>query len=123
MARILIVEDEPDTRDYLKALLEDNNFEVCMAIDGEEGIAKLDECKPDLVILDMIMPKASGVKLYRHMKFNDAYKQIPVVVSTGIGKYRDLFDRDRDALPNPEAFFEKPIDEKEFVASITKLTS
>ncbi|MFC1564666.1 response regulator [candidate division KSB1 bacterium] len=123
MAKILIVEDEQDTRIYLSTLLQDNGHEPFEAVDGEDGVNKLDEVKPDLVILDMIMPKESGIKFYRKMKTLDKYKNVPVLVNTGIGAMKELFDHDRKALPKPEAFMEKPIVPDLLLKTIEKLLS
>ncbi len=123
MARILIVEDEQDTRIFLTTVLRDNGHEAFEAVDGEDGLDKLDECNPDLIILDMIMPKESGVKFFRKVKGTDKYKDLPIIVNTGIGHFKELFDQDRKALPKPEAFIEKPNDPDFLLKTIDDLLS
>ncbi|MCP4724929.1 MAG: response regulator [bacterium] len=123
MAKILIVEDEQDTRVYLSTLLQDNGYETFEAVDGEEGLTKLGECNPDLIILDMIMPKESGIKFFRNVKTSDEYKNIPVIVNTGIGHFKELFDQGRKALPKPEAFIEKPNEPNFLLKTVKDLLS
>ncbi len=118
MAKILIVDDEADIRDYLETLLKDNNYETCTAVDGIDGMAKVEEFKPDLITLDIVMPGETGIKMYRKIKKNENLKKIPVIISTGIEQTKHLFAKDHKTMPKPEGYFEKPIDEQEFLKSI-----
>jgi CheY-like chemotaxis protein len=80
---ILVVDDEDDVRRYLSMALEDAGFEVLTASDGEEALKVLSNHPVDLISLDLIMPRKSGVKLYRDLQKDKAWKKIPVLVVTG----------------------------------------
>ena len=120
---ILIIDDEPDTLTYFASLLEDNGYEIVTAVDGEEGLLKLQESIPDLVTLDISMPEKSGVKLYREMKDSDQWKDIPVIVITGISDdFRKFISTRRQVTP-PEGYLSKPIDKEELLRLVRELTS
>lgn len=107
--KVLIVDDEEDIRYYLDSLLSDNGYETELAEDGEDGFRRLTDSPPDIIILDIIMPNQSGVGLYRKLKKNETYKDIPVLVLTGYSGYKEFFSRDYHTLPKPQMFMEKPI--------------
>ncbi|MFA4915478.1 MAG: response regulator [Syntrophales bacterium] len=116
--KILIVDDEEDLRTYLTSLLTNNGYETETAADGEEGFIKVSEFHPDAVVLDIIMPNQSGVGLYRKLKKSEEYKNIPVIVLTGVSAYKDFFARDRGGLPKPEEFIEKPFSTEDLLAKV-----
>jgi DNA-binding response OmpR family regulator len=87
--RILIVDDEKDLVDILKARLEIEGYEVLTAYDGQEGLEKAQEEKPDLILLDIMMPKMNGYQVCRLLKFDDEYKRIPIVIITARGQEQD----------------------------------
>ncbi len=76
MARILICEDEPDTRESLKSILEKKGSEVHTASDGQEAIAKTRQLKPDLLLLDIRMPKVDGLEAAKEIRKFDARTKI-----------------------------------------------
>lgn len=80
--RILVVDDEPDVRSFLAAFLEDAGFNVDTAVDGMDALEKLEENPPDLMTLDMVMPRLSGVKVIRKMRKNEKWADLPVIVIT-----------------------------------------
>jgi len=84
MAKILLVEDEELLRKMYQKKLELENFEVETAADGEEGLAKIREFKPDLVLLDIVMPKLNGVEILKRIKADPKLKGIPIVMLTNI---------------------------------------
>ncbi len=124
--RVLVVDDDPDIITFVVTVLEENNFTPIIAKDGEEASRKIKEEKPDLVILDILMPKQSGIKLYRELKTDDSLKDVPVVVLSGIAKR--TFLRSQEALtefgennvPEPNAYIEKPVDPDELAEQVKK---
>ncbi len=84
MAKILLVEDEELVRRMYRKKLELENFDVETAADGEEGLAKVREFKPDLVLLDIVMPKLNGIEVLKSIKADLKLKGIPVVMLTNI---------------------------------------
>lgn len=119
--RILIIEDEPDFVTFLSALLNDNGYETLTAVDGEEGFRLAMEEKPDLITLDMTMPKQSGVRTFRDLKDDPELKEIPVVIITAIGDDMKSFLDQRRQIPEPEGFMTKPVDQAELIEMINRL--
>lgn len=107
--RIMIIDDEQDVRLYLKTLFEKNGYETETAQDGDEGYPKTAAYKPDLITLDILMPKQSGIRLYTKLKEDEALKQVPVVVLTGLTQYQQFYQQDFPEDELPDAFVEKPI--------------
>lgn len=81
---VLIVEDEQSMQRALKNKLEHAGFSVRTASDGEGAVAALQADKPDLVLLDLIMPKLDGISVLRKMKADDALRSVPVVILTNL---------------------------------------
>ncbi len=79
---VLVVDDEPDVRNFLAACLEDAGFNVETAIDGVDALAKVNARVPDLMTLDMVMPRKSGIQLMRNLREKEAWASIPVIVIT-----------------------------------------
>ena len=129
MKKILIVDDEEDVRRYLITLFKDNGYEPLTANDGEEAIELVRKEKPDLVTLDITMPKKSGIKFYRDMKEDDQLKNIPIIVVTGVTGYGNdpeefkKFISTRRQVPPPEGFMSKPIDRDELLKMIEEQLS
>jgi len=80
--RILCIEDEPEMIDLIRLILERRGFEVLGAVGGQEGLDTVRREKPDLVLLDLMMPDVDGWEVYRQMKADEELKGIPVVVVT-----------------------------------------
>lgn len=118
---VLVVDDEPDARDYLTTVLEDNGFATVTAKDGTEAIAKLEEPLPDLVLLDITMPEKSGVAVYRKLKEDDQLKNIPVIIITGISDDFQKFISSRRQVPPPEGYISKPVDADAFMKMVREL--
>ncbi len=79
---VLVIDDEPDVRAFLKAVLEDAGFDVMLAANGKEALERVTEKKPDAISLDLVMPKMSGLKFYKYIQKNPDRADIPVVVVT-----------------------------------------
>jgi two-component system response regulator VicR len=80
--RILCIEDEPEMIDLIRLILERKGFDVLGAVGGQEGLDAIRREKPDLVLLDLMMPDVDGWEVYRQMKADDELQKIPVVVVT-----------------------------------------
>jgi len=84
MKKILFVEDEPSLQKAIKEVLTQEKFEVLIASDGEEGLKLVKEKKPDLILLDLILPKKDGFEVLKELKEDDNTKDIPVIVLTNL---------------------------------------
>lgn len=82
---ILVVDDDPHTRNLLGDLCEALNFKVALAEDGSEAMAKLADFKPDLVLLDLMMPRKDGFAVLREMRQHPTWKELPVILLTALG--------------------------------------
>ena len=120
--RILVVDDESDVREYLQLALEDAGFEVDTACDGLEAIEKVRENPPNLISLDLVMPKHSGVKFYRDIQKDKEYSKIPVLTVTGHAR-DDLGKSDFEemTMSGPGVYLEKPVSKDKYVAAVRKL--
>lgn len=80
--KILVVDDEPDVRNFLITCIEDAGFLVDSAVDGQDALEKIEKELPDLMTLDMVMPRKSGIELIRALRKNDDWAGLPIIVIT-----------------------------------------
>jgi CheY-like chemotaxis protein len=118
--KILIIDDEKDMRVYLSTLFRKAGFDTETASNGEEGLMLAESYRPDLITLDVLMPKRSGIKAYRGLRSTPETRGIPIVVLTGLTRLDDFFG-DLGDLPRPDALMEKPIDRDVFLAKVEEL--
>ena len=78
--RVLVVDDEPDLVRVLEFGLRASGYTVESASDGQEGLKKAREIKPDVILLDLMLPKLDGYKVCRLLKFDDRFKHIPIII-------------------------------------------
>ncbi|MBR1618649.1 response regulator [bacterium] len=89
MKKILIVDDEQDIVESLKFVLEGNNYTCYCAYNGEDGLNLAREIIPDLIILDVMMPRINGYKISRLLKFDKKYQNIPILMITARSQEED----------------------------------
>jgi twitching motility two-component system response regulator PilH len=124
--KVLIVDDDPDVRLFNATVVEDCGYTPIEAPNGEEGLKIVKKDPPDLVTLDVLMPKQNGLRLYRELKTNKSLLGIPVIILSGIAKR--TFLRSQKALtefgdkpvPEPESYLEKPVEPDELAREIKK---
>jgi twitching motility two-component system response regulator PilH len=90
-ARILVVDDSPTDRTLISAPLLAGGFEVITAQDGEEALSKATSERPDLILLDVVLPRQNGYQVCRSLKRNPASSHIPVILLTGKNQPSDRF--------------------------------
>ena len=127
MKKVLIVDDDVDIRKVVSKLVEKSGYEAMEAKNGVEGMGKVREHKPDLIILDMLMPKESGIRMYHELKTEEPLKDIPVIVLSAIPKksflrsQKVLDEFAGQSVPEPEAYIEKPEEPEELIALMKKI--
>ncbi len=120
--RVIVVDDEADVREYLKLALEDAGFVVETANDGLEALKKIKQNPPNLISLDLVMPKHSGVKLYHELQKDKTLSKIPVLTVTGHAR-DDLGKADFEemTMSGPGVYLEKPVSTEKYVSAVRKL--
>ncbi|MGB9698222.1 MAG: response regulator [Thermodesulfobacteriota bacterium] len=118
--RILIIDDEIDLVETIRFPLELEGYQVLVAYNGEEGLHLARKEKPDLIILDLMLPKIDGYKICRFLKFDEKYKHIPIIMLTARSQEKDrLLGKETGA----DEYITKPFDLDELVNSIKKYVS
>jgi DNA-binding response OmpR family regulator len=115
---ILLVEDENEFRQMLKIRLEANSYSVLEAGDGIEGLNMARKHKPDLIILDIMLPKMDGYRVARLLKFDTHYRHIPIIMLTA--RVQDV-DRENGMSAGADVYLTKPFDAQELEKSIADL--
>lgn len=118
--KILIIDDEKDMQVYLRTLFRKAGYDTETASNGEEGLELASSYGPDLITLDILMPKGSGVRAYRSLRAAATTRDVPIVVLTGLTRLDDFFG-DLGDLPKPDAMIEKPIDRESFLDTVESL--
>ena len=116
--RILVVDDEPHIRRLLGTTLAEEGFEVMLASDGTRGLAAIESKQADLVILDLMMPGASGLEILSKIRSSPGTADIPVIILTAKGQ-----DTDREAAfaGGASDFMTKPFSPKKLIARIHEI--
>lgn len=118
---VLYIEDEPELINLIKLILRRAGYEVIGATDGAEGLSRVRELKPDLVLLDLMLPVMSGWEVYWQMKADEELKNIPVIIVT---VRAGLMDR-RLALETAavDGYVTKPFRPQDILVDISKVLS
>ncbi len=134
--KILIVDDEPDVITFVSAVMEENGYTTIGARDGVEGLEILRKEKPDLVLLDLMMPKKSGITMFQELRNDPDMSNIPVVVVTGVSEvtgvdfrnfmYKQPMRDEKKFVETtgltrytvPDGYIEKPIDPVELLKAV-----
>jgi DNA-binding response OmpR family regulator len=116
--KILIADDSPNIREILKLSLETDGYSVVLAEDGERALVLVAEEKPDLVIIDVMMPKVNGFQVCRRVKTDPATRDVPVIMLTAKSGQQDVFwGKDCGA----DEYITKPFSTRELEKTITRL--
>ena len=143
--KILIVDDDQNTVKYLSVVLGEHGYAPVSACDGAEGLRKVEQATPDLIVLDVMMPKKSGFVLFKQLKKDARFKNVPILMLTGVSGILDEIDDHQDeaserpydslretlrkkiremreeGLIRPEMFLDKPVDPDSFIAKVQEL--
>lgn len=125
--KVLIVDDEMDIRIFMTTLLETSGFKPVVAEDGKQGLDLARKHKPSLVIMDVMMPKESGIYLYRELKKDPELKDVPVIMVSALARKTFMHSQsvldayEGGQIPEPTAYIEKPPDADELLETIQKI--
>ena len=121
--KILVVDDEPDVRNFIAAVLEDAGFNVETAIDGLDALEKVEAFSPDLMTLDMVMPRMPGIKVIRTLRKNKKWAKLPIIIITAHARDEMGSDQITEFMAltskvSPKIVLEKPISPANLVNAI-----
>lgn len=125
--RVLVVDDELDMRTFIATLLESNDYKAVVAENGVQGMEQVRHKKPALVVLDVMMPQESGIKMYRDIKTDVEFSDVPVLVVSGLAKKTFLHSQKvidkfkRQSVPEPEGYIEKPPEPEELLSEVKRI--
>jgi two-component system cell cycle response regulator CpdR len=119
MAKILVLDDEPSILLMIKKMLEKAGHEVCIALNGKEGMLLFEKDKPDLVISDIIMPEKEGLETIFELR--RLYPDLKIIAISGGGRIGPDGYLPGAKLLGANMVFQKPLDQKEFVNAVGQL--
>ena len=114
-ARILIADDNPQNLDLLEAYLSDSDYEVRTAADGEETLQQVRAWHPDLILLDIMMPKISGFEVCKRLRADPATRGIAILMVTALDQVSDV---ERAVEAGTDDFLRKPINKTELLLRV-----
>ncbi|MEX0704144.1 MAG: response regulator [Planctomycetales bacterium] len=117
-SRILIADDNQQNCELLDAYLADEGYEVAMAFDGQETLEKVAAWQPDLILLDIMMPKLSGYEVCQQLKSDESFKNIPILMVTALNERGDI---EKAVLAGCDDFLSKPVNSLELKTRVRSL--
>jgi twitching motility two-component system response regulator PilH len=118
MNEVLLVEDSQAEREYIAGILKNNGIKVIIACDGIEALEKIGKSSPDLVLLDIVMPRMNGYEVCRKLKSDPKTKSVPIVMYS---LKKQEFDRYWGMKQGADAYLAKPVKENELISTIKHL--
>lgn len=118
MNKVLVVEDSPPQREMITALLQDSGLSVTSANDGVEALEQIAGSRPDIVVLDVVMPRMNGYELCRRLKSDPKTQEVPVIMCSTKG---EEFDRYWGMKQGADAYIAKPFQPQELVGTVKQL--
>lgn len=113
--KILIAEDNPEGAELLEAFLDGTDYDTQLAVDGDDALKKVQSFKPDLILLDVMMPKISGFEVCKRLKANADTRGIVILMITALDQHHDI---DRAVEVGTNDFLTKPINKQELLLRI-----
>ncbi len=122
--KILIVDDDPDLVESVRIILESKGYEVEAAYDGIEGLEKVKEFQPDLIVLDVMMPKKNGYEVCKELKSDPKYSSIPILLLTAVVSQipsSSQYTLDQGMETEADDYVDKPVEPEELVRRVEVL--
>jgi two-component system alkaline phosphatase synthesis response regulator PhoP len=122
-AKILLIDDDPDFVEATRTVLESVPYEVIVAYDGDEGLEKVQEDRPDLILLDIIMPTQDGFYVCEKLKGDPNLWDIPVIMLTSLSQHISdtAYSLQDGMMLEADDFIDKPVLPKELLARVARL--
>jgi len=122
-AKILIVDDDPDVREALKTILETQPYQLSFASDGEECLRKAEEVSPDLIILDLLMPRKDGFEVIKELRDDPKFPRIPVLILTSVKKTASQrrYELETGLALDVDDYIEKPVQPNKLLHRAAKI--
>lgn len=117
-SRVLIADDNEQNRELLDAYLADQNYEILMAKDGKETLDIVESSQPDLILLDIMMPRMSGYEVCEHLKADPEKRNIPVLMVTALNEMGDI---EKAVKAGCDDFLTKPVNQLELKTRVRSL--
>lgn len=117
-SRLLLADDNQQNRELLEAYLLGEGYQIEMAVDGQETIEKVAEVEPDLILLDIMMPRMSGYEVAKQLKSDDETKNIPILMVTALNEMGDI---ERAVKAGCDDFLTKPVNRLELQTRVRSL--
>lgn len=120
--KVLVVEDNADEAQMVKMILEPHGYDVTLAADGREGLEQVEARKPDLIVLDVMMPLLNGFAMCARLREVPEYQEIPVILLTAVaGRIRDTkYPLSGVLRAEAEEYLEKPVDPEQLLAVVAR---
>lgn len=124
---ILLVDDDEDVIKYVTRILKKIDCEIISANNGEDGMKMINEFHPDLIILDVLMPKNNGINLFLDIKSSEPLKNIPVIILSGVSERSFLRAKEvqskikGQSVPRPDGYLDKPPDIDKITSTVKQL--
>lgn len=119
--RVLVADDDQDLLSVTKSVLEFSGFKVDTAVNGEDALKRIKKRTYDLLILDMIMPKLDGVKLFQMLKKSKKYASIPVLFISGYPDRVELDGQIKETVEKADGYITKPLKTRDFIDKVNSL--
>jgi DNA-binding response OmpR family regulator len=116
--KVLIADDEPNIVTSLEYLMDRNGYEVRVARDGEEALAQINTFRPDLVLLDVMMPLKSGFEVCQKIRENEAWRHIKIILLTAKGRETEI---SKGLALGADAYTTKPFSTRDLVSKVREL--
>ncbi len=123
LANILIVDDDPDVREAVKIILETQPYELIFASNGEECLEQVKKNTPDLIILDLLMPKRDGFEVIKELRGHPSYPRIPILVLTAVKKEAAgrRYELETALRMDVDDYIEKPIQPDDLIDRVKRI--
>ena len=117
-SRVLIADDNPPNVELLEAFLAELDYEICVAVDGHDTLAKVASFQPDLILLDVMMPKLSGFEVCKKLKGDPATRTVMILMVTALNELGDI---ERAVDSGTDDFLSKPVNKVELIKRVENM--